>query len=326
MVKLLHKYLDSVVYSSPDGGSGGDVKGGPKSDESVDDKGLEGDDQNDHKSKIGSGLFEKSEDENSDDDDGEDDDDGKQQDEDSKARPDDVPEKFWDNDKGEVKTSSLLKAFNDTKKALDTLKRDKGAKIGAPESAEDYFKEGLELDEDSPFSIDGPDDPGLKAWAEVGKKYDLPKDVVVGIAKDWLKEMSPHAAEPIDPSAEKEKLGKNAQNIIDGVFTWLEGQEKNFDDGDIEVIDQLSQTANGVKFLAKMRNQSGEQPIPVSSVGSTTMSANEWHSKYNQAIKDNNYAEQERLDALSAKLWPDGIPRSDVPDSISNQERMNKKG
>ena len=68
--------------------------------------------------------------------------------------------------------------------------------------------------------------------------------------------------------------------------------------------------AGGLKFMARMRDMSGAKPIPLISADGKSMSADEWHSKYKEAIGKNDYVEQEKLETLRDQMWPDGIPPS----------------
>jgi len=225
------------------------------------------------------------------------------------GRPAGVPEKFWDAKTKTVKSDDLAKAYVELEKGFGTLKRSKGLGDDVPESPADYFKDGLELDKEvDRLSIEGPDDPGLKAWGEIAHKYGIGKAAAINIAKDMFKTMNGVAPAPIDPEAERQALGPNHKAVVDGVFTWLEGMERagKIGDADAEIVLGLAKTANGIKFLNKMRAMTGERPIPLDPPGGgagTEMSPEEHRDALMAAIKAKDYKEQARLEKIGESIW-----------------------
>lgn len=224
------------------------------------------------------------------------------------GRPAGVPEKFWDASKKAIKVDDLAKAYGELEKSHGNLKRSKGLGDDVPEKPEDYFADGLELDKDvDRLSIDGPDDPGLKAWGEIAHKYGIGKAAAISIAKDMFKSMNVHAPAPIDPEAERQALGPNHKAVVDGVFTWLEGMERagKIGDADADIVLNLARTANGIKFLNKMRAMTGERPIPIDVPGgaSSDMSPEEWQDAMHAAVKAKDYKEQARLEKIGESIF-----------------------
>lgn len=236
---------------------------------------------------------------------------------------DGIPAKFLDAE-GNPKVDDLAKAYRDLEKAHGALKRSKGIGDDVPDNADEYFAEGLELDTDvDRLKIEGPDDPGLKSWGKIAHKYGIGKATAIAIAKEMFKEMNPLAPAPIDYDAEIESLGKQGANMVDGVYTWLEGAEREgkFSDDDVGLITEISKTAAGIRLLSKFRAMTGAAPIPVASAEGRSMSAEDWHSQYRAAVQAGDYKKQESLDTLKEKLWPDGIPQSGIPDTSPMQAR-----
>jgi len=219
------------------------------------------------------------------------------------VRPEHIPEKFWDTKKGEVNTEAMVKAYGDLEKAHGELKR--GGK-DVPKTAEEYFPDGIDLpDEVDRLSIDGPDDPGLKAWGEICHKYGLGKEMATNLARDMFVMMNQYAPEAVDQDAEFDALGKGAQALIDGTLVWVNGLEQSgkLSGDDMDVVSELAQTANGIRFLANIREASGEERIPIiPSTGEKTMTSNQWHDAMKSAVKANDYAEQERLEELGKTI------------------------
>lgn len=301
---LLGFYKGPVFDKPNEGDGGGDGSGEDGADDGAgEDKGTgdEGTDRSvkDPVSGIKGGLLDrrKTADDDKPDDNGEGDakpaDDG---------RPEGVPEKFWDADKKEIKSDDLGKAYAELEKAHGKLKRDKTIGGEVPETAADYFKDGLDLGEGvDRLSVDGPDDPGLKAWGTVCHKYGIGKELAVDLAKDMFGMMNEHAPETIDPDQEFEALGKGGDAFIEGVFTWVDGAEKSgkLSEDDIEIVNSLSHTAKGIKFLSAMRTMSGEDRIPiVGNSGARGMSPAQWHEEYKAAVAAKDYKRQEELDEM----------------------------
>lgn len=238
------------------------------------------------------------------------------------GRPAHVPEKFWDPKTKTVKHDDMAKAYLAIEKAHGELKRSKGIGADVPDDEAGYFgDEGLKLEDAKNFGEEVPaDDPGLKTWAKVAKKWGVGKDAAIGMAKDMFKGMNEHAPAPIDIEAEREALGAGGDELVDGVFLWLEGQEQagKFGAEDIDVAVDLANTAAGIRFLAKMRAMSGEAPIPLGlPQGHKGMSADEWHAEMRDAVRAKDYKRQAELDAISGSIFgteaASGSPVMGVP-------------
>lgn len=227
------------------------------------------------------------------------------------GRPAGLAEKFWNARDKSINVEALTKAYTDLEKSHGELKRSKG-QIGGevPEDASGYFAEGIKIPDNADrFTGLTADDPGVKAFADVCKARGIGKDMAAMIMSDMLVAMNEHAAAPIDPEQEMKSLGKGGPALVDGLFTWVEGLEAGgqLSEDDIIVIESMVQTANGVRTLAKLRNMTGEQPIPVDPGGGVRgMSLDQLEAAFKEAVKKGDYAEQERLDALRAKINPDG--------------------
>ena len=298
---LLLKYRQPLFEGESEGGSGG----GSGDDQGGGDGGSGGEGGDEGKSKINIGL-KKPSDEG---DDGNSGDDGAGDGgNDDPSKPEGLAAKFWDSDKGEVRTDVLTKSYAELEAAHGKLRRDKTIGGEVPENATDYFDKDFKLDEsvDRIALENGIDDPGLQAWGEVCKKYDIGKELAVNLAQDMFMVMNDKMPEVIDPEQEREALGKGADAIVEGVQTWAEGLEagKRISDDDAEIINDLSKTAQGIKFLVRMREMTGEQRIPlVDHGGKKQMSQSDWKEAMKAAVKKEDYARQKELDDISADIF-----------------------
>lgn len=227
------------------------------------------------------------------------------------GRPAGLAEKFWDAEKKAIRIDALTASYKELERAHGELKRQKGQVGGeVPEDASGYFSEGITVPETADrFSGLSADDPGVKAFADVCKARGIGKDLAAGIMSDMLVAMNQHQPAPIDMDQEMKSLGNGGPALVDGLFVWAEGLEAagQLSGADIDVIERIGQTADGIRFLAKLRNMTGEQPIPVDPGGGVQgMSLDQLDAKYKAAVKAGDYAEQERLDALRAKINPEG--------------------
>lgn len=232
-------------------------------------------------------------------------DDGQQQQTEEDGRPKGLADKFWNAKDKTINVDALTKAYSDLEKAHGDLKRQKGGGE-VPKDPAEYFKEGVTVPEDATnFKGLGADDPGVKAWAEVCQKRGIGKALATELMSDMLVTMNGHVAAPIDPEAEMKSLGKGGPAMIDGLFTWVDGMERAGDlsEDDIGVIESIMGTANGARFLAKMRNMTGEKPIPVTpGEGSRGMSAEQWNDEMKAAIKAKDYKKQQELEAIGERI------------------------
>lgn len=224
------------------------------------------------------------------------------------GRPDNVPEKFWDSKKGELNSDAMLKSYADLESQIGKLKRDKGIGGEVPKSADEYFADGLAFGDDvDRFQPVDADDPGLKAWAEVCHKHGIGIEGAKTMALEMFGLMNEHMPAPIDPEQERKALGKNANGIIEGVTTWVNGldQAGELNDADADIIAGLMTNAKGMAFLAKMRGMSGEKPIPLDLGDGATgvMSAKEWQGKLKAAYTKGDQSEIERLEKMGEAIF-----------------------
>ena len=174
-------------------------------------------------------------------------------------RPDEVPEKFWDAEKGELRRDSLLKSYKELE-----------AKVG-DKKAPDEYKIDLNEDLKKLFHEETAEkDPLLNWFKGYAKDNNFSQEMfngaLEGFAKSSAEFMAENSPPDIDPKAEIEKLGKNGQAIVNNHVEFLSGMFKRgeFSEDEMQEVLILTETADGVKALGKLRAHYGEsQNIPL---------------------------------------------------------------
>lgn len=161
---------------------------------------------------------------------------------------------------GKLDVVNVIKMHNDTKAALaDANKKLKeGTAKDVPESADDYKFTALEGDDALPA-----DDPAVAWFRGAAHARGLGQEDADSMLNDFLKfaggldsvqDKDGNDIEPINADKEFEKLGPQAQGIVDTIT----GLEKNlvkwgvFNDNDVEEFRIASGTASGMNMMMKM--------------------------------------------------------------------------
>lgn len=179
-------------------------------------------------------------------------------------RPEDIPEKFWDPEKGEVRVEAMNKAYKDLE-----------AKLSNKGKAPDEYK--LELDDEAKkiFGEEAADKDPLISWfKEYAKENNFTQEMFdsafQGFAAKAAEVMAANAVPEIDQKAEREKLGKDASAIIKNHTDFLQGMYKRgeVNDEQMQEILILTETAAGMQALSALRAHYGEkQNIPLNLKG-----------------------------------------------------------
>jgi|GEM_PF-3136029 len=178
------------------------------------------------------------------------------------ARPENVPEKFWDAKTGAIRSDALLKSYLDAEKKL-------GSGAGkAPAKPEDYRLEPSDaLKEKGVVGYDMKD-PALSAALAAAAANGVTNQqmnaiaaAVMGVAAD--QDIGVDPAKVVE--REFKKLGPNAQSIVDGVDGWLHGMAQSGVLSDTELSEArfMAGTALGTRVMVKLMEASGEAPIPL---------------------------------------------------------------
>lgn len=229
---------------------------------------------------------------------------------DAPARPEWCPENFWDEKDG-LKAEAMAKSYAELRKAFNEKNNDKIGDTVESYLLEDYFTA------EGNFKADGlvvpKDDPMLQA------AYNAAKDAGLGVkaTNEFISKFMGQAAEfappAIDVQAEIAKLGKNANHVIAGIKTWIDGLEtKGAIDSEVKAkMVELGSTAAGIKALDVLRQKSGEMGLPTQEAltGSHNMTADDWYkAKYETHAEpgESRSAYDERMRAVGSKIFGNG--------------------
>lgn len=193
-------------------------------------------------------------------------------------RPEAVPEQFWDPDKGEIRADSLLKSWRD----LRTKVSQRGGGEAPPEKPDAYAPPKVEgLPEGF---IGGEKDtlwPTIQQAAHKAgisqKQLDALAGPFLASVAEQLKAQAPPDAEAQQQAeyeaaqAELQKLGPNARAYVADIGGWLKGMTTRgmFTAEEAAALRQVS-TAAGMRALGKLRELTGEQPIPTDAIQAET--------------------------------------------------------
>ena len=182
-----------------------------------------------------------------------------------------VGEEFWDAENKTVKTDDLWKAFQQEQTRAKGL-RDKLAKgyQNVPEKVEDYSFELAKESQEKMGDVKFNDTlVGLTKTAakEAGLSKEQYNQFMASVIPQLheISNQQQQTPEEIQAKAdvwresEKQKLGLNAQSIIDNTNTWLEGLNKigTFSPEEYDLLRHgVGASAAGIRVLQKLRNLS----------------------------------------------------------------------
>lgn len=171
-------------------------------------------------------------------------------------------DKFWDAEKGEVRTDLMFKNLGELQKKFST------GDHKAPAKASDY-KVALNDDQKTLLfgakDADPHKDPVFGKYAAWGEKYKISQAAFDELLGMYAEETGQEAGKfQIDVKKERAQLGKNADAVIANQHQFFENLFKNGVIGEPELKEAsiLFETAAGVRLVQKLREFYGEQPIP----------------------------------------------------------------
>ena len=232
---------------------------------------------------------------------------------DAPQRPEYLDEQFWNATKGEANVEAMAKSYKELRKTFNERNNDKPG-----ETVEDYMQ-GDNLTEDGKYKVDDyevlADDPALTMAFEAAKEAGLGTKQAQAFINKFIGGMQEFApqGEAFDPQAELAKLGPDANKVVTGIKTWVDGMKTNGEVTD-EVYNEilnLGKTAAGIQALNVLRQKTGEHGIPTGEAitGTSHMSAQDWYSASfeTHAESGESHAQyDDRMHAAGKKIFGTG--------------------
>ncbi len=236
------------------------------------------------------------------------------------ARPDHIPEKFWNADKGEPRLDDLAKAYSTLQSAHDRLKQDKGVAKDVGDTPDAYLPKGIELPDGKALDRinDIPaDDPALAVFRAVAHKHKIPVSVASGLAADFLLELNGKLPAPPTEADILKDLGDGGRHMVDETMVWVEGLYNHGRLSEKQVaalFNGLGSSADGIRALAILREEAGEKPIPMGQpVGDDTPSADEWYAMNRDDRYKTDEAFRNKVDKLGERIFGTDAAGSSLP-------------
>lgn len=219
-------------------------------------------------------------------------------------RPAWLPEQFWDAGAKRPNIEALAKSWTDLR---TKIARGEGV---VPEKPEAYK---LPLPEGAPPDLVPPDDPLWTAVRTAAHRAGVTQAQLEALAKPYLDAvLKARAAQgvPADAEAERKlyeaelgKLGPNAPAVVREVKGWLAGMVSRgiLTEAERDAL-KLVSTADGVRALLKLRQLSGDRPIPLDGINEAAPSRADALRMMEEAIRKRDQSLGERAMAALRAL------------------------
>lgn len=216
-------------------------------------------------------------------------------------------DKFWDAEKGQVRSEELHKSFSELEKKFHN------GDHKAPAKAEDYklnFNDEQKTILFGKTDVDAKaiaDDPGIKALTGWGAKHKVSQEAINELLGEYAGFVGPELEKvTIDIAAEKKILGNNADGIIKNQMDFFGHlyRSGHINDKHLAELQILGETAAGIQAIQKIREYYGEQPIPTTATAGDGMPTKaELSAMLNDPKYDTDPDHKAKVDALYAKMY-----------------------
>jgi len=207
-------------------------------------------------------------------------------------RPENVPEKFWNNDTKAVNNDAVLESYNQLSSKF-------GAFTGAPESYEFALSEQLT---EAGVELSG-DDPLITKFTEMAKDSNMSQDMAnqlvnMFVESQYADSVSDGEAEEARVAEEMGKLGDSAQQRVNNIDNWARA---NLTPEQVEGLQDAATTAAGVQAIEALIAKSKNSPMQTGDVNpASAVSRQELESL--QFAKDENGNRKMQTDPAYAKM------------------------
>ncbi len=201
-------------------------------------------------------------------------------------KPDYVSVSHWDNNKGEVKTEELARAYHELRNKMSTGKH-KPPKDG--EYKKD-FADGLKEDE------------LVGKFTEIAKDNNFSQELYEELINFFIDSQG-EVEQEIKYSKEKElkKLGNKAESIIKSTNSWLQkfGDSKVLTPDEVNAVAKASTSSYFISALNKIRRSYNEQTIPSVNTHETSKTSME---DLQDMMKDPRYGKDDNFTKKVEKM------------------------
>jgi len=229
------------------------------------------------------------------------------------ARPDNIPEKFWNAETGELRLDDLMKSQEHWRSQYQKLMNDES---GVPEDVTGYLTTHLNeegdfvfpVGEEGTFETIPKDDPLITNHLEASLELGLtPKQSDAYLAKmvKGIHEMG--QVQEINKATEETKLGDNGRERFAGAKLFIENLNMP-KERIVELKSFALRTAEGVQMLEAIMAESGQLSIPMGTASETTGRA-EMETRYDELLSDpgaldDNPRLRAEFEGIEKKLYP----------------------
>lgn len=226
------------------------------------------------------------------------------------ARPEFVPEQFWDPATNQPRLEAMAKSWRD-------LRAKVSQGIGnAPENPDSYAFPKIEGMTEELVKAD---DPLWKQVRESAHKAGVTQQQLEAIISPYVQDMlqrqnqqpaaSPEedaAARQAARAAELGKLGPNGDLMVRDIKGWITGLQSrgSLTDAEAQAL-MIAGNADGIRALAKLRALAGEKPIPLDSLAGADMTVADARALMIQGMAEKNAGKasgQEKIDRARRSL------------------------
>jgi hypothetical protein len=226
------------------------------------------------------------------------------------VRPEWIPEQFWDAERGEARTADMAKSWADLRRMVSRGDHKPPEK---PEAYQVPKVEGL------PVDLIGHKDDAV--WAAVTKaahqagvtqkQLDAIAQPLLARVAETMQAEDPAAAEAAAKEAaraELAKLGPNGAQVVRDTGAWLNGLAGRgiLTKAELQDLRGIS-TAAGIRALAKLRELSGDKPIPTEAFDPGEMTPADAQKMMQQGMAKGDQAMVERARKRLAQLEAQGM-------------------
>lgn len=223
-----------------------------------------------------------------------------------KVRPNWVAKNFWDDEKKEIKIETLSKSYNNLRREFNKKNNDKSGR-----TFEDYVTR--DFSEQEEVKKIGIDDPVLRLAVDTARETGLGVKRAQTFISEFLKKIDTLPNQVLSTDEELKKLGDNGEFIVLSTKNWVDSlyKEGEINEEIYNTLNDLGQTAAGVRVLDLFRKRSGERDIPIASdfKNDNFTSKEDWYRMKYDTHKLEGETEQQfedRMYKLGEKLFGKG--------------------